>query len=325
MLHLPVESRLPSFDGGGPWLNSEPLTADGLRGRVVVVNFWTYTCINWLRSLPYVRAWAQRYGDAGLVTIGVHSPEFPFEHDLDNVRRAVKDMRVDHPVVIDNDFAIWRAFGNHYWPALYLADAQGRIRHHSFGEGDYDRSEAVIRQLLADAGSDRIGAGPAVVQAEGAEVGADWAQLQSAETYLGAERTDGFASPGGAVVGRRHRYAAPARLGRNEWALAGEWRVGEGGVVLDGDGGSILYRFHARDLHLVMGPLPATGRVSFRVRLDGQPPGDAHGTDVDADGNGVLAGQRLYQLIRQPTPIVDRRFEIEFLGTGVEALVFTFG
>ena len=322
---LPVESRLPSFDGATGWLNSPPLTASGLRGKVVLVNFWTYTCINWLRQLPYVRAWAGRYSGHGLVVVGVHTPEFGFEHNPGNVRRAVQDMRVDYPVAIDNDYAVWSAFANHYWPALYFADPQGRIRHHHFGEGEYQQSEMVIQQLLAGNGS----AGPdhelVSVDARDAEAPADWAALRSAENYTGYERTENFASPGGAVPGKRHAYEAPAQLRLNHWALSGDWTVEEQAVTLNQAGGQIAYRFHARDLHLVMGPTAAGTPVRFRVLIDGQPPGAAHGADVNDQGRGTATEQRLHQLIRQPSPITDRTFEIAFLDPDVQAYAFTFG
>ena len=322
---LPVESRLPSLDGATGWLNSPPLTASGLRGKVVLVNFWTYTCINWLRQLPYVRAWAGRYSGHGLVVVGVHTPEFGFEHNPGNVRRAVQDMRVDYPVAIDNDYAVWSAFANHYWPALYFADPQGRIRHHHFGEGEYQQSEMVIQQLLAGNGS----AGPdhelVSVDARDAEAPADWAALRSAENYTGYERTENFASPGGAVPGKRHAYEAPAQLRLNHWALSGDWTVEEQAVTLNQAGGQIAYRFHARDLHLVMGPTAAGTPVRFRVLIDGQPPGAAHGADVNDQGRGTATEQRLHQLIRQPSPITDRTFEIAFLDPDVQAYAFTFG
>ena len=321
---LPVEGHLPSFDGATGWLNSPPLTATDLRGRVVLVNFWTYTCINWLRTLPYVRAWVDRYTDHGLTVIGVHTPEFDFEHDLDNVRREVEDLRVDHPVATDNDYAVWTAFDNHYWPALYFVDAQGQIRHHRFGEGDYAMSEMVLQQLLTDAGGD-IDQELTSVDAHGVEVAADWDSLRSPENYLGSERTDNFVSPNGSILETSYAYAAPTRLGLNQWALSGDWTVTRGAVVLNQAGGRIVYRFQARDLHLVMAP-PARGTpVRFRVLLDGQPPGAAHGVDVDDQGNGTLTDPRLHQLIRQPGPVTDRAFEITFLDPGVQAYAFTFG
>jgi thiol-disulfide isomerase/thioredoxin len=322
---LPIEGEMPSLGGATTWLNSPPLTAAGLRGKVVLVDFWTYTCINWLRTLPYVRAWAEKYREHGVVVIGVHTPEFPFEHDLENVRRAVQDMRVAYPIAIDNDYAIWDAFHNHYWPALYLVDAQGRIRAHHFGEGAYEQSEMMLQQLLAEAGT--LGIAPELVSVDGkgAEAAADWGSLRSAENYLGDARTENFASPGGAVVEQRHVYTAPARFSLNQWALAGEWTVGEQATALHTATGRIAYRFHARDLHLVMGPAARGTSVRFRVFLDGQVPGEAHGVDVDEQGNGTVSDQRLYQLIRQPGPIADRQFEIEFLDAGVEAFAFTFG
>jgi thiol-disulfide isomerase/thioredoxin len=322
---LPVESRLPSFDGATGWLNSPPLTAPSLRGKVVLVNFWTYTCINWLRQLPYVRAWAGRYSGHGLIVVGVHTPEFGFEHNLGNVHRAVQDLRVEYPVAIDNDYAVWGAFANHYWPALYFADPQGRIRHHHFGEGEYQQSEMVIQQLLAENGPADAGHELVSVDARGAEAPADWAALRSAENYTGYERTENFASPGGAIPGKRHTYAAPAELRLNHWALSGDWTVEEQAVTLNQAGGRIAYRFHARDLHLVMGPTAAGRPVRFRVLIDGQPPGAAHGADVDDHGHGTVTQQRLHQLIRQPGPITNRNFEITFLDPDIQAYVFTFG
>jgi thiol-disulfide isomerase/thioredoxin len=322
---LPVEGHLPGFDGATGWLNSPPLTAAELRGRVVVVNFWTYTCINWLRTLPYVRAWADRYLDHGLTVIGVHTPEFDFEHDLDNVRREVKDLGVRYPVAIDNDYAIWTAFDNHYWPALYFVDAQGQIRHHRFGEGDYEMSEMIVQQLLTEAGGDVTDQELVSVDARGVEVAADWASLRSPENYLGYERTDNFVSPNGSILDTSYAYAAPTRLGPNHWALSGDWTVQRQAIVLDQAGGRIAYRFHARDLHLVMAPAAPGTPVRFRVRIDGQPPGPAHGTDVDDQGAGTLTDPRLYQLLRQPGPISDRTFEVTFLDPGVQAYAFTFG
>src|SRR5882762_4595140 len=324
-IRLPNEGALPPFDGAAEWLNSPPLTAAGLRGKVVLVQFWTYTCINWLRSLPYVRAWAAKYKDQGLVVIGVHAPEFAFEKNLDNVRRAAKDMRVDYPIAIDNDHAIWRAFKNEYWPALYFVDAQGHIRHHHFGEGEYEQSEMIIQQLLAEAGVGGIAHQLVSVDARGAEAAADWGSLKSPENYVGYERTENFASPGGALSDKRRVYAAPARLRLNHWALSGDWTVAKRVTVLNKANGRIAYRFHARDLHLVMGPAARGTSVRFRVLIDGQPPGAAHGIDVDDQGNGTVTEQRLYQLIRQAKPIADRQFAIEFLDSGVEAFAFTFG
>jgi thiol-disulfide isomerase/thioredoxin len=322
---LPVEGQLPSFSGATGWLNSPPLTAAGLRGRVVLVDFWTYTCINWLRQLPYVRAWAEKYQGDGLVVLGVHTPEFDVERGLDNVRRAVKDLRVDYPVVVDNDYAIWTAFSNHYWPALYFVDAQGRIRNHRFGEGDYEQSEAIIQRLLTEAGIGRIGHDLVLVDGGGVEAAADWDSLWSPENYLGYGRTENFASSNGAVLDTPHGYAAPARLALNQWALAGNWTVGRQAIVLNQSGGRIAYRFHARDLHLVMAPTPPGGPIRFQVHLDEQPPGAAHGTELDDQGNGTLTDPRLYQLVRQPGPVTERTFEITFLDPGVQAYAFTFG
>jgi thiol-disulfide isomerase/thioredoxin len=317
-------SELASLERADAWLTSPPLTASELRGKVVLIDFWTYTCINWLRTLPYVRAWAEKYKDQGLVVIGVHAPEFGFEKNLDNVRAAVKDMRLQHPVAVDNDHTIWRAFRNQAWPALYFVDAQGRVRHHHFGEGDYEKSEKVIQQLLAEAGSSGVDRGLVTPDAQGIEVAADWSTLKSGENYLGYRRTENFASPGGAVRDQPRKYELPMRLRLNEWALSGEWTVKNEATVLNQPNGAIAYRFHARDLHLVMGPASGTS-ARFRVTMDGEPPGAAHGLDVDEQGYGTVTGQRLYLLIRQPGPIAVRQFEIEFLGPGVEAFAFTFG
>jgi len=322
---LPVEGELPSLGGAIAWLNSQPLSAAGLRGNVVLVSFWTYTCINWLRTLPYVRAWAEKYKDHGLVVIGVHTPEFAFEHNIENVRRAAKDMRVDYPIAIDSDYAIWTAFDNHYWPALYFVDARGQIRHHQFGEGNYEQSEMILQQLLAEAGIEGIGDELVSAEAGGIEAAADWSNLRSPENYVGYERTENFASSGGVIFDTPHAYAAPARLLLNQWALAGDWTVGGQATVLNAANGQIAYRFHARDLHLVMGPTAQGTSVRCRVLVDGQPPGAAHGFDVDEEGNGTVTEQRLYQLIRQPQPIADRLFEIAFLDPGVEVYAFTFG
>jgi len=324
-VQLPIEGEFPSLGGATGWLNSPPLTAAGLRGKVVLIDVWTYTCINWLRTLPYVRAWAAKYKDQGLVVIGVHSPEFPFEHNIDNVRRQAKDIRVDYPIAIDSDFAIWRALKNEYWPALYIVDAQGHVRHHQFGEGGYDQSERIIQQLLVEAGRSGVSHDLVSVDAHGAEAAADWDSLRSPENYVGYGRAENFASPGGAVSDKPHVYAAPARLKLNDWALSGDWTIQKQATALNKPNGRIAYRFHARDLHLVMGPAVRGTSVRFRVLIDGKPPGAAHGIDVDDQGNGAVTEQRLYQLIRQPKPIADRQFEIEFLDPGVEAFAFTFG
>jgi len=324
-IRLPIEGDFPSLDGATQWLNSQPLKPPNLRGKVVLVDFWTYTCINWLRTVPYVRAWADKYKDQGLVVIGVHSPEFEFEKNIENVRRASAALRIDYPIAIDSDHTIWRAFRNQYWPALYFVDAAGHIRHHQFGEGEYEQSELIIQQLLAEAGSGRSGRELVSVDGRGAEAAADWSSLKSPENYLGYERTENFAPPGDAVLGKRRVYAAPGRLKLNQWALSGDWTMEKQVTVLNKPNGRIVYRFHARDLHLVMGPAVRGASLRFRVLIDGKPPGAAHGIDVDEQGNGTVTEQRLYQLIRQPKPITDRQFEIEFLDSGVEAFAFTFG
>ena len=316
-------SEIAAFDRATAWINSPRLTSESLVGKVVLVDFWTYTCINWLRTLPYVRAWSQRYKER-LVVIGVHTPEFPFEHDLENVRRAVRDMKIDYPVAVDNDYGIWRAFDNNYWPALYALDGRGRVRYHQYGEGEYDRSERFIQRLLADAGAAGIPGDLVSVDAHGVEAPADVSNLRSAENYLGYQRTENFAS-GSPELNRRRLYSPPTRLGLNHWGLAGEWTVTGQAVGANAANGRIVYRFHARDLHLVMGPSRRDNPVRFRVAIDGRSPGAAHGLDVDEGGNGIATQQRMYQLIRQPAPIVDRQFEIEFLDGGVEAFSFTFG
>jgi thiol-disulfide isomerase/thioredoxin len=317
--------EMGSLGNATAWLNSQPLTASKLLAKVVLIDFWTYSCINWRRQLPYVRAWAEKYRDQGLVVIGVHAPEFSFEKQIDNVRQVAKELRVDYPIAIDNSHAIWGAFNNEYWPALYFVDAQGHVRHHQFGEGEYEQSERVIQQLLVEAGNSGINYGLVSVDARGAEAAADWSDLQSAENYVGYERTENFASPGGARPDKRHDYALPARLKLNHWALSGDWTMGTEATVLNQGNGHIGYSFHARDLHLVMGPAALGTSVRFRVLIDGQPPGIAHGVDVNDQGNGTVTMSRMYQLIRQAAPIVDRQFEIEFLDPGVEAFSFTFG
>jgi thiol-disulfide isomerase/thioredoxin len=322
----PIEDELASFGSATGWLNAEPLAAADLRGKVVLIDFWTYTCINWLRTLPYIRAWAAKYKDHGLVTVGVHAPEFEFEKNIDNVRSAVRDLRVHYPVAIDNRYTIWHAFKNGYWPALYLVDAGGRIRHHNFGEDGYQQSEILIQQLLDEVGAGSISPGlVSVDDARGSEIAADWGSLKSPETYLGYQRTENFACPGGLMVGQRHTYEAPPRLGCNHWSLAGDWTVEDQAVVLREVNGRIAFRFHARDLHLVMGPAARGDSVRFRVLIDGQPPGAGHGTDTDENGYGTAADHRLYQLIRQRDPVHEHTFEVTFLDVGVQAYVFTFG
>jgi thiol-disulfide isomerase/thioredoxin len=316
---LPIEGELASLDGATGWLNSQPLSMADLRGKVVLIDFWTYTCINWLRTLSYIRAWAEAYEQHGLVVVGVHTPEFPFEQDVDNVRVAVQEMAVEYPVALDSDYAVWHAFDNSYWPAAYVADAQGRIRHHRFGEGGYEELERVIQRLLGVDG-DLVSVSP-----DGLEAQADWANLGTPETYLGYEQTQNFASPAGASPGEPHSYVAPDRLKLNHWSLAGDWTLGKGASVLNQADGRISFRFHARDVHLVMGPPEQGTSVPFRVLLDGEAPGSAHGLDVDEDGHGAVTQQRLHQLIRQQGAIDDRTFEITFLAPGVEAYAFTFG
>jgi thiol-disulfide isomerase/thioredoxin len=321
----PGESELDSLDSATEWINSPPLTAAGLRDKVVLVHFGTYTCINWLRTLPYVRAWDEKYRDRGLVLIGVHVPEFAFEADFANVLRALKALRVEYPMAVDNDYAIWRAFDNNYWPALFLVDARGRRRYHHFGEGKYAESEMMIQKLLAERGASDVSRELVSVAARGVEADADWGSLRSPETYLGYERTQNFASPGRAAAGERRVYSLPSRLRLNQWGLAGDWSFGRQAITTNDPNARLAHRFHARDLHLVMGPPTGRNAVRFRVLIDGQPPGPAHGLDVDAQGNGVATEQRMYQLIRQPKPIDDRQFEIQFLDPGVEAFSFTFG
>ncbi len=318
-------SELRSLAVTPAWLNSQPLTPVSLRGKVVLVEFWTYSCINWRRQLPFVRAWAEKYKNTGLVVIGVHAPEFSFEKNIDNVRWAVQEMRVDYPVVIDNDHQIWRAFSNEYWPALYFLDGEGKVRHNQFGEGEYEKSERTIQQMLAAAGNRGLDQPLASVDARGAEAAADWSDLRSSENYVGYERTENFASKDGVKPDKSQSYAEPAQLRLNQWALSGDWTMEREAIVLNKTNGRIGYRFHARDLHLVMGPAAPRTSVRFRVLIDGQPPGGAHGVDVDDQGNGTVIEPRMYQLIRQPRPIVDRNFEIEFLDSGVQAFSFTFG
>jgi thiol-disulfide isomerase/thioredoxin len=321
---LRAETHLPGFDGATGWLNSEPLTPEGLRGKVVLVDFWTYTCINWLRTLGYVRAWHEKYKDQGLVVVGVHTPEFPFERDADNVRWAAQDLRVEYPIALDPDYGVWRAFANNYWPAVYIADAEGRIRHMHFGEGGYEECEMVVQMLLREAGRDDVDDSLVSVADEGFEAQADWGTLGSPETYLGYEQAQNFASARPAEFDEPQGFGVPDRLDRNQWALSGNWTLGPGASVLNEPDGRLVFRFHARDVNLVMAP-PAAGAVPFRVRVDGEPPGDAHGLDVDDAGNGTLDRPRLHQLVRERGSITDRTFEITFLAPGAEAYCFTFG
>jgi thiol-disulfide isomerase/thioredoxin len=321
---LPDEGSLASFDRASGWLNSAALTPAGLRGRVVVVDFWTYTCINWLRTLPYVRAWAAKYRAAGLTVVGVHTPEFGFEHDLDNVKKMSGRFGVDWPVAVDNDYGVWQAFDNHYWPALYIADAGGRIRYHHFGEGEYAMSEMVIQELLADAGATDVDRELVNVDPMGLEVAADFRTLQSPETYVGYGQASGFAQADTAALDQPANYQL-VPLGLNEWALAGSWTVARHAGISREPGARIAFRFQARDVNLVMGPARGGVSVPFRVSLDGRPPSAANGADAGADGRGLLDEQRTYQLIRVAGPVVAREFEIEFDTAGAEAYCFTFG
>jgi cytochrome c biogenesis protein CcdA/thiol-disulfide isomerase/thioredoxin len=322
---LPVEGSLPSLTGAVEWLNSPPLTPEQLKGKVVLVDFWTYSCINCLRSIPYVRAWADKYKDQGLVVIGVHAPEFAFEKNIGNVKQAVAKLRIDYPVAVDNDYAIWRAFNNEYWPADYFIDANGKIRHHFFGEGDYAESEKVIQQLLAEAGRGNLPVDMVSVSATGAEAASDAADVKSPETYIGFARSENFASPGGAVGDTPHVYSTGDLKPLNNWGLSGDWTVGGQSATLNKTDGAIAFRFHARDLHLVLGPSADGKPVRFRVTIDGAKPGESHGADVNSDGEGVVTDHRLYQLVRESGPIVDHTFSIQFLDPDVQAYAFTFG
>jgi thiol-disulfide isomerase/thioredoxin len=322
---LPDEGRLASFDRATAWLNSDPLSAVDLRGRVVLVDFWTYTCVNWLRTAPYLRAWSAKYADAGLTVIGVHTPEFGFEGDLSNVTEHTRELGIDYPVAVDSDYGVWSDFANRYWPALYLADANGRLRYHHYGEGEYPMTEMAIQQLLVEAGARDVDTSLVSVIPEGLEVAADWDTLRSPETYAGYGQSSGFASDDRALYDRAHDYVAHERLPLNSWDLAGTWTVARHAAVLGAAGGRIAFAFHARDANLVMGPGTAAGGIPFRVYLDRRPVGDAHGTDVGADGTGIVDGPGTYQLVRQGGPIDDRVVELEFQAPGVEAYCFTFG
>ncbi|MEU8817453.1 redoxin domain-containing protein [Actinoplanes sp. NPDC048796] len=319
--HLPKQGPLPLLDGATGWLNTGPLRAEELRGKVVLVNFWTFTCVNWLRQLPYVRAWHEKYASQGLVVLGVHTPEFRFEHDLEDVRREMRADGIEYPVALDNEYGVWRAFDNHYWPALYLADADGEIRFHHFGEGEYERTEKAIQRLLHEAGADP-GHDLVVVEPRPVEEAADWSTLESQENYTGYDRTERFASPDGLILGKPHRYTLPDTLGLNEWSLEGDWTMNEQATVSGAAGARLLYRFHARDLNIVAG---AATPVRFQILVDGEPPAAGAGQDVDADGYGTLGDRRLYQLLRQPDPITDHTVEITFLEPGAETYSFTFG
>ena len=322
---LPDEGIAPSLDGATQWINSKPLGEQDLRGKVVLVDFWTYSCINCLRTLPYVKAWAEKYRDQGLIVIGVHAPEFAFERDIGNVSKAMKDLGISYPVAVDNQYAIWRAFRNQYWPAHYFIDATGRIRHHHFGEGGYAESERVIQQLLKEAGSTRSAMGLTQVDAGGVQSAASMDEVASPETYLGYERAENFTSIPQAVHDRTTTYLEPQEPRLNTWGLAGQWMVGAESALLTGASGRIVYRFKARDLHLVLSPGPDGKPVRFKVSIDGKPPGDAHGVDVASNGSGTVTGQRLYQLVRQSGAVAEHTFSIEFLDSGVSAYAFTFG
>ena len=322
---LPIEGNLPPLDGAVQWLNSPPLTAQALKGKVVLVDFWTYSCINCLRTLPYVKAWAEKYRDQGLVVIGVHAPEFAFERDVGNVTKAMKDLGINYPVAIDNDYKIWRAFNNEYWPAHYFADAQGRIRYHHFGEGEYAESERVIQQLLREAGASKVADGLITADATGVQLAPDMNEVQSPETYVGYQRAEHFVPQTGLVPDKVSAYSTPAQLALNDWGLDGQWNVGSERAISSAPASRIVYRFHARDLHLVLGPDADGKPVRFKVLIDGKAPGDAHGTDVAPDGSGSVTEQRLYQLVRQNGGVTDRTFSIEFLDPGVSAYAFTFG
>ncbi|MGW5240063.1 thioredoxin [Monashia sp. NPDC004114] len=322
---LPDEGRLAPFTRATGWLNSAPLTPDSLRDRVVLVDFWTYTCVNWLRTLPYLRAWHTKYASAGLTIVGVHTPEFGFEHDRANVEARTRTLRVEYPVAVDDDYGVWDDFANRYWPAIYLADAAGRIRYHHFGEGEYAMTEMAIQQLLIMAGVADVDLDLVDPVAQGLEVSADWSTLRSPETYLGYGQSTGFASENDGLYDRVHRYAVHSGLPVNAWDLGGEWSQERDAAVAREPGARVAFAFHARDVNLVMGPAAGGGTASFRVLLDGHPPMDAHGADVDPDGRGVLDRQDTYQLVRQHGGIDDRLVEVEFDQAGVAIYCFTFG
>ncbi|PCK87661.1 cytochrome C biogenesis protein [Rhizobium sophoriradicis] len=321
---LTVEGYAPSLDGAVEWLNSKPLTTGELRGKVVLVDFWTYSCINCIRTIPYTKAWAEKYADQGLVVIGVHAPEFAFEKKIDNVKSAISDFKIGYPVAVDNDYKIWRAFENSYWPAAYLIDAKGQIRYHHFGEGNYGRTEKAIQDLLREAGSEMTASAPVAPDAKGVEAGPDLGNIRSGETYLGYQQATNFSSPEGLRADAPQNYSI-SKPGLNGWGLSGTWTVGKDQATLDQAGGGIIYRFSARDLHLVLGPGDDAKPVRFQVKIDGKAPGEDHGSDIDADGNGTVTATRLYQLVRQSGTVTARNFEIRFLDPGVQAYAFTFG
>ena len=325
LMSAAMRSELSALADATTWVPSPRLTMSDLQGKVILVDFWTYSCINWRRQLPYVRAWAEKYREKGLLVVGVHAPEFSFEKNIENVRWAVQDMKIPYPVVLDNEQGIWRAFDNEAWPALYFIDSKGRVRHHYFGEGQYEQSEKIIQQLLRDTGREDISNDLVSIIPEGAEAPADWKSLLSGENYVGYARTENFAARGGIKADKPHVYEPAAKLRLNEWAPSGDWTIGKEAILLNQPNGRLAYRFHARDLHLVMAPSAANKVARFRVFIDGEVPRDAHGVDVDAQGTGVVEKPRMYQLIRQHFPITDRLFEIEFLDAGIEAFSFTFG
>jgi thiol-disulfide isomerase/thioredoxin len=319
------QGAMPEMDGATGWLNSVPLSRKSLRGKVVLVNFWTYTCINSLRPMPYVRSWAAKYNDAGFVVIGVHTPEFSFEHEPANVENAVGSLNISFPVAIDSKYGIWQAFNNEAWPAQYLVDAKGRIRYHHFGEGDYGDIERVIQELLKENGATGLAPGTTSVSGVGIEAPPDWADERSPETYIGYRQAQNFASPERVHKDSIQAFSAPAKPSLNHWGFSGSWNVNAEGAVLQAVPGKVVFRFHGRDLNLVLAPAKDGNPIRFRVTLDGASLGENHGVDTAPDGSGEIREPRLYQLIRQQGPIVDRTFEIEFLDPGVQALDFTFG
>lgn len=322
---LPKNEDHPSLGGATGWLNTKPLNLDDLRGKVVLIDFWTYTCINWRRTMPYIREWAAKYKDQGLVVIGVHTPEFSFEHDIENITHASKAMNITYPVAVDGDYSIWSSFHNNYWPALYLIDAQGKIRYQKFGEGDYAQEEQMIQQLLKEVSPGNSVLPLSTLHPDGFEAAADWEHLQSPENYVGYHNTQGFASPGGIVPDEQTLYNTPKHLALNEWALSGKWTIEQEKVRLEGKAGKLIYRFHARDINLIMARGAKNEGAKFRVLIDGHAPGNDHGSDIDADGNGTVTEPRMYQLIRQQGVIADHEFEIELIDPGAEVYDFTFG
>jgi len=325
LIHKGLTKMKPSLSGATGWLNAQPLNLEALHGKVVLIDFWTYTCINWRRTLPYIREWASKYKDQGLVVIGVHTPEFSFEYKLENITKSLKGMNIGYPVAVDNNYEIWNSFQNEYWPALYLIDAKGKLRYQKFGEGDYQESELQIQHLLKDVSAKNVSNKSVALQPDGFEAAADWSNLQSPENFLGYDSTQGFASPGGVVTDKQVLYSVPRQLNLNQWALSGEWIMGKENISLRRVQGKVVSRFHARDLNLIMGPSVPGTSVKFRVLIDGKPPGGSHGLDVDSSGNGTVNEQRMYQLVRQPGPVIDREFQVEFLDPEVEVYDFTFG